>query len=368
MFKSSSKAIMSRIFRNKSEIKKPNIFFTEEVLLKFKAYVDSCAKEIGWLAFVKKTDDNTYVVYDTILPKQEVTSVTTELTEQGLQDVSEEILMTRPDEFNNIRCWCHSHVNMQVFPSGTDEETFEQFYQNCEYFIRVICNKKNDMRVDFVDLEQEVRFDNTEWNYYTMPSTDAKYIAINNYKNAIKQAEKAIAKLNKEIGEEQQKVYGELKKDIEVDVKKKLIEERSKYKSLYGGYYDDSKKSKSKKDYNAVYNYDDYYLGGHEQVRWENFSYTEKEEYCEIAGVTFLDSSVEGTTLVYLNPLDVLTKAEYIKVLEAGTVNELKSLLKTKPFTCHYTEDDWNAMYEELEYFGTLYIEEEIERSLDYGY
>ena len=107
MFKSSSKTVMSRVFKNKNEVTKPEIYIMEKTLLQFKAYCDSCAKEIGWLAFVRK-DGNKYIIYDTILPKQEVTSVTTELTEQGLQDISEEILMTRPDEFNNIRCWCHS--------------------------------------------------------------------------------------------------------------------------------------------------------------------------------------------------------------------------------------------------------------------
>lgn len=360
---------MSRVFRNKNAIRKPEIFILEKTLLQFKAYVDSCAKEIGWLAFVEKRGDK-YIIYDTILPKQEVTAVTTELTEQGLQDISEEILMTRPDEFNNIRCWCHSHVNMAVVPSGTDDATFEQFYQNCEYFIRIICNKNNDIRIDFVDLEQEVRFDNIEWNYYTMDETDKKYEEINNYKAAIKQCEENISRLNKEIGEIQQKVYNELKADIELDVKKKLIEERPAYYKVYDGYYGSGKKKEEKKEEPKVENiysidYDDY---GYHSVRWEDFSHKEKEEYCVLSGVTFLDSSVTGNVLDYKDPLDVLTASEFIKVLEVLSVNELKSLLKDKPFAVKYTDNDWNTLYEDIEYFGTLYIEDEIERNLAYGY
>ena len=102
MFKDSSKTSISRILKNKKKIEPPKICITEETLLKFKAYVDSCEKEIGWLAFVRKEEDGTYLIYDTILPKQEVTSVTTELTESGLQEVGEEVLQNRFDEFENI--------------------------------------------------------------------------------------------------------------------------------------------------------------------------------------------------------------------------------------------------------------------------
>lgn len=375
MFKSSSKAVVSRVFKNKNEIKKPEILIMEETLLEFKAYVDSCEKEIGWLAFVRKEKDNKYVIYDTILPKQEVSAVTTELTEEGLQDISEEILMTRPDEFNNIRCWCHSHVNMAVFPSGTDEETFEQFYENCEYFIRVICNKKKDIRIDFVDLVQEVRFDNIEWNFYTMPETEAKYIEIEQYEAAIKEAQEYIAKLRKDITEEQNKVYNRIKSRIEFDVKKKLEEEKSKYQNTYGNYY----KTNGKKDYGYNYNTYDYdydYAYGYDSfledvkvsVNWNKLSKEDKEKYCELSGILLLDSTQNGREPEYLEPLSVMTREEVVKMLEASTLSELKALLKKHSFATNYTDDDWHTLYEELDYFGITEIEEMLEKEINNGY
>ena len=117
MFKDSGKPIAKRIFKRKEDEKPPMVCFTEQVLAKFKGFVDNCSLEIGWLALVRIDAQGRYIVYDTLLPHQNVSAVTTDLMESGLQEVGEEILSTRPDEFNNVRCWCHSHVIMQVCPS-----------------------------------------------------------------------------------------------------------------------------------------------------------------------------------------------------------------------------------------------------------
>ena len=368
MFKDSSKTSISRVFKDKKKIEPPKISITEDTLLKFKAYVDSCEKEIGWLAFVKRTEDGTYLIYDTILPKQEVTSVTTELTESGLQEIGEEILQTRFDEFENIKCWCHSHVNMQVYPSKTDDDTFEQFYENCEYFIRVICNKKDDMRVDFVDLVNEVRFDNTSWTIWTLPETYEEYVKIEDYDEQIKKIEELKKKAVENIKKIQDDKYKSFKQEIQKEVNAKLIEERPAYKYNYGYNY-------GKKNYqnpNVAYGtgYEDYdyyesYLNGSEnkKVDWYDLSEVEKEENCHKCSVTILtESKEEKGTLVYVEPLKLMSRKEFVKVLEANTVNELKDILKDKKFTKVYDHSDWIALYEELDYFGITEIEEELTR------
>lgn len=360
---------MSRVIKNKSSVVKPNIYILEKVLLQFKAYCASTDKEIGWLAFVEKKD-NDYIIYDTILPKQEITSVTTELTEQGLQDISEEILMTRPDEFNNIRCWCHSHVNMAVFASGTDEETFEQFYSNCDYFIRIICNKKNDIKVDFVDLEQEVRFDNIEWSFYTLPETEAKYLAIDSYEEIVKKSQEEIKKLKDEISKLQNAIYDTIKKEIDLDVKKKLVEEQLSYSCKH------SNVKKEDKYYSDWYNTnvnefdEEFYRGLYEStVDWSKLSQKEKEDFCVLSNITLKDSNAPSNKYdAYIDPDEVLSKKEYVRMLEVSTVAELKSLLKDKKFASKYTDDDWSELYVDIEYYGILAIEEELERSGVYDY
>ena len=98
-------------------------------------------------------------------------------------------------------------------------------------------------------------------------------------------------------------------------------------------------------------------------------SQKEKEEYCLLSSITLLDSSVEGPYLEYKDPEELLTTAEYVKLLEVSTIGELKSLLRHKDFASNYTEDDWTSLYEEVEYFGIIAIEEEMERMVsNYGY
>ena len=358
MFKDSSKTSISRILKNKKKIEPPKICITEETLLKFKAYVDSCEKEIGWLAFVRKEEDGTYLIYDTILPKQEVTPVTTELTESGLQEVGEEVLQNRFDEFENIRCWCHSHVNMQVYPSKTDDDTFEQFYQNCDYFIRIICNKKDDMRVDFVDLVNEVRFDNTSWNIWTLPETYEEYVKIEDYDEQIKKIEELKKKSVENIKKIQEDKYKGFKQQIQKEVNVKLIEEKTKSKSYYG--YD--LYHSYDKTNNAVCGYDylsDYYYDN--QANWYELSQKEKEENCDKCSVTIMtESKEEENVLTYVEPLSVMSREEFVKVLEANSVNELKSILGDKKFAKKYDQNDWISLYEELDYFGIQEIEENL--------
>ena len=55
---------------------------------------------------------------------------------------------------------------------------------------------------------------------------------------------------------------------------------------------------------------------------------------------------------IYVNPIELISKEEYVKALEASTVKELKELFKNKNFTKHYKESDWDDMLEELDIYG----------------
>ena len=379
MFKDSGKPIIKKIFKKKEDEKPPMVCFTEQVLAKFKGYVDNCSLEIGWLALVRIDAQGRYIVYDTLLPHQNVSAVTTDLMESGLQEVGEEILTTRPDEFNNVRCWCHSHVNMQVCPSGTDDSTFEQFYENCEYFIRVICNKKGDMRVDFVDLEKETRFDNINWYILLSKETEVLNNSIEKYQKEIdeitKKNKKTIEELNKKIDEYRDNLFKELEVNIKEEVKEKVKEEKytcKKYETAqYGNYYaynmDDY--------YNDYYtDYPSYYRQKEEEkkkeieeeefeIEWKGMSQEEKESVCELAMVQLLDKE-DG---LYCDALDVVSKKKFVKMLDAYTLNELKDILRDEPITKGYTEDDWMDLYDELEQFGIEVIEATLRGELEYG-
>ena len=379
MFKDSGKPIAKRIFKRKEDETPPMICFTEQVLAKFKGYVDNCSLEIGWLALVRVDAQGRYIVYDTLLPHQNVSAVTTDLMESGLQEVGEKILTTRPDEFNNVRCWCHSHVNMQVCPSGTDDSTFEQFYENCEYFIRVICNKKGDMRVDFVDLEKEIRFDNINWYILLSKETEALDNSIAKYQKEIDEIteknKKTIEELNKKIDEYRDNIFKELEINIKEEVKEKVKEERTVYKKYetaqYGNCY-----AYNMDDYYSDYytDYPSYYRQKEEEkkkeieeeefeIEWKRMSQEEKESVCDLAMVQLLDKE-DG---LYCDALDVVSKKKFVKMLDAYTMNELKDILRDEPITKGYTEDDWMDLYDELEQFGIEMIESTLRGEMDYG-
>ena len=379
MFKDSGKPIIKKIFKRKEDEKPPMVCFTEQVLAKFKGYVDNCSLEIGWLALVKIDAQGRYIVYDTLLPHQNVSAVTTDLMESGLQEVGEEILATRPDEFNNVRCWCHSHVNMQVCPSGTDDSTFEQFYENCEYFIRVICNKKGDMRVDFVDLEKEIRFDNINWYILLSKETEVLNNSIVKYQKEIDEIteknKKIIEELNKKIDEYRDNLFKELEVNIKEEVKEKVKEEKYTYKKYetaqYGNCY-----AYDMDDYYSDYytNYPSYYNKKEEEkkkeieeedfeLEWKKMSQEEKESVCDLAMVQLLDRE-DG---LYCDALDVVSKKKFVKMLDACTMNELKDILRDEPITKGYTEDDWMDLYDELEQFGIEVIESTLRGEMEYG-
>ena len=379
MFKDSGRPIAKRIFKRKEDETPPMICFTEQVLAKFKGYVDNCSLEIGWLALVKIDAQGRYIVYDTLLPHQNVSAVTTDLMESGLQEVGEEILTTRPDEFNNVRCWCHSHVNMQVCPSGTDDSTFEQFYENCEYFIRVICNKKGDMRVDFVDLEKEIRFDNVNWYILLSKETEILNNSIKKYQKEIDEIaeknKKVIEELSKKIDEYRNNLFKELETNIKEEIKEKVKEEGLIYKKYektqYGNCY-----AYNMDDYYSDYytNYPSYYKQKEEEkkkeieegdfeIEWYKMSQEEKESVCELAMVQLLDKE-DGT---YYDALDVVSKSKFVKMLDAYTLNDLKDILRDESITKGYTEDNWIDLYDELEQFGIEMIESTLKGEMDYG-
>lgn len=134
-----------------NEVKKPpRILIDADVYREMKALVSECDKEIGWLCLSREVFGVGYEIYELIPVKQEITACTTDLNEKGLQEVYESFVANgRAEELNNIRFWGHSHVNMNPTPSGTDEDTFNEYISDCkDYFIRFIMNKKGNYSLD----------------------------------------------------------------------------------------------------------------------------------------------------------------------------------------------------------------------------
>lgn len=135
------------------------VYMTSNSYVKMQSLVAQADKEIGWYGTVDKVGDNSYVITDILVPPQEVTGATVtcednEFAEwkQGLDD----------DTFNKLRFHGHSHVNMGVTPSGTDEnfqtDTVSQLGGN-DFYIFLIVNKRGDMTVRLYDIQKNVMYE-----------------------------------------------------------------------------------------------------------------------------------------------------------------------------------------------------------------
>lgn len=146
--------------------KMPNIYIANNAMNKIEQYVKESAKEIGWLGTVVK-QDNSYIIEDVFLFKQEVHATTTEITPEGLNEFAMELMSS--DEgmeiWNNMKLWGHSHVNMGVNPSGQDDKQVETF-ESCGYdfFIRMITNKRGEMRLDLYNYENGVIYSEMDYS------------------------------------------------------------------------------------------------------------------------------------------------------------------------------------------------------------
>lgn len=149
----------------------PVVYITQEVMSKMQIIIDKVSDEVGWLMEVKRPDDKTFLIDEIYLPIQDVHGATTEINTPGLTQLSMDLLEL-PDgmeRWNRIRAWGHSHVNMAPNPSSQDKTQMDLFIANgCEFFIRIIANKKGVMKLDLFDYVKGVEYKDLSWEtlYY----------------------------------------------------------------------------------------------------------------------------------------------------------------------------------------------------------
>lgn len=147
----------ARLIGNKA----PHVYITKLAYNKMIQYTNNCNDEIGWLGTAIKEDD-VYIIEDTFLFKQETHSTTAEITTEGLGEFAMDILQREDgmDIWNNMRVWGHSHVNMATSPSSQDDKQMLVFEESDhDFFIRIITNKKGDLRLDVYDYKLGIAYE-----------------------------------------------------------------------------------------------------------------------------------------------------------------------------------------------------------------
>ena len=233
----------------------PNIYFTKQALAKMKLYIGECENEIGWLG-TAYSDEKDIFISDMMLFDQEVSSVTTDIDDEALSKFGEQLLKEEDgvEKWNNIRVWGHSHVNMQTNPSSTDDEQMEEFENiGHDWFVRIIGNKKGDLRVDLYRYDIGVVYHKMPWEILRTKE-EIEIIEL------IQSLEEELEKIDEELEGE---ISTSVKKDIKDMVREKSSKTVSKnkvknIKSYIGKNNKNSKDDEDDEDDEYDYYYDYY--------------------------------------------------------------------------------------------------------------
>lgn len=191
----------------------PDVIISQNALVKMQLFIDNCTDEIGWLGTAIR-QNNIIFIQDVFLFNQEVHAATTEITPEGLSTFAEELLKdpNGMEIWNNIKLWGHSHVNMGVGASGQDDAQMVTFREGGhDWFLRIIGNKKGDIRVDLYDYKNGIIFNDLKWEDQISQEEQNLY-------DQMMLIEQMIAKLQKDRVAYFEK---EIKAEIALKVKKK---------------------------------------------------------------------------------------------------------------------------------------------------
>lgn len=122
----------------------PEIHISNEAFNKVHAYADLCNNEISALGSVVITN-GIILIEDVYLFDQIVTGSSTELSQESVANFICEYIKMGKDPAN-LKFWWHSHVNMNVFWSGTDTATIERFAPS-DWFISMVSNKRGEYKI-----------------------------------------------------------------------------------------------------------------------------------------------------------------------------------------------------------------------------
>lgn len=131
--------------------RQPIVLYTPSAWAKIEYMVRRAIGEVGWIGLVDATERGNYLITDVFLPKQRVNAANTIIDDYDRQRIMFE-LNTQGRYNDNLIYWGHSHVNMDVGPSITDEETVQDIIDVMDdsggVYIRGIYNKHGDSKVD----------------------------------------------------------------------------------------------------------------------------------------------------------------------------------------------------------------------------
>ena len=132
---------------DKKDVGNVNVCFTTQAFAKMVTLLHGFSTEVGWHGVVDRVEPDKFVISDILVYPQIVTGVTVDQDQEASQKWYMEYMKTQDEDgiFPRIRMQGHSHVNMGVTPSSTDEGFYADILKmvpDNDYYIFMIFNKR----------------------------------------------------------------------------------------------------------------------------------------------------------------------------------------------------------------------------------
>ena len=130
----------------------PDVYVDAEAMAKIRAWTYHAEGEVSGLGLVETNiEDGRLVsveVVDVFILKQECSGASTELDQQDIARLLCEL--EREGKADQLKLWWHSHADLQVFWSNTDDQNIERL-RTADYVLSIVTNRSWDLlaRIDW---------------------------------------------------------------------------------------------------------------------------------------------------------------------------------------------------------------------------
>ena len=140
---------------NELEVDVPDeMFISVDAMKKIYSYAEAVETEIAGLLIVDTTD-GIPIIKDALLFEQEATHGDVELDIDTVSKEAAKLGKENPAKLEMLKGWWHSHANMDVFWSGTDDHCFENFSTIAPIVYGVVVNKRGECKAR-IDIKTEL--------------------------------------------------------------------------------------------------------------------------------------------------------------------------------------------------------------------
>lgn len=161
--------IVKELCKPPEEVEKPTIKVTSDAYMKMLELVNQSPVECSWHGLVERNrKENTYTVYDILVFPQINSASSTTTDEDDFAEWQTKLIMDINFPIQDLRLHGHSHVNMNVFSSGIDDQYQKDLITKVEdddYYIFFIMNKKMEICILLYDFTSQIMFEKSDINF-----------------------------------------------------------------------------------------------------------------------------------------------------------------------------------------------------------